>query len=151
MPFCQLYTPQNSLYMHLAYLHALKLMNKLLGIAHSTVFRQSISAMFSTNIISQHNLDSNMAYRPSTVHANHSFCIHAGKKEHICHAQYSNYIAVTHNITHSPFTSKSTTHSALPSPLSSTTLRCTELTQAYLCKRQPNGTIISCRDGVKVL
>ena len=30
--------------------------------------------------------------------------VSAFKTDHICHAQYSNYIAATHNITHSPCT-----------------------------------------------
>ena len=50
----------------------------------------------------------------------------------------SNYIAATHNITHSPYTSICTTHPALPTPLpSSTTILYTQLTNT--------------RDGVKVL
>ena len=51
-----------------------------------------------------------------------------------------------------PCTSKCTTHPPLPTPLPSTTLLCTQLTNtciAYLCKWQQNGT--RCRDGGKVL
>ena len=67
--------------------------------------------------------------------------LHTVKTDHICHAQYSNYIAATHNITHSPCTLKRTTHSPLPTPL--------QKHKAYLCKWWQNGT--RCRDGVKVL
>ena len=66
---------------------------------------------------------------------------------HICHAQDSNYIAATHNITYYPRTSTCTT----PTPLPSTTLLCINLANTkhvYLCKWQQNGT--RCRDGVKV-
>ena len=54
---------------------------------------------------------------------------------------YSNYIASTHNITHSPCTSTCTTHPTILSQLPSTTLLCTQLTNS--------GT--RCRDGVNVL
>ena len=50
--------------------------------------------------------------------------LHAVKTDHIYHAQYSNYIAATHNITHSPCTSKRTTH--LP--------HYKKKHKAYLCK-----------------
>ena len=40
----------------------------------------------------------------------------------------------THNITHSPCTSKCTTHPPLPTPLPSTTLLCTQLTNTkHIC------------------
>jgi len=52
------------------------------------------------------------------------------KADHICHAQYSSYIAATHNITHSL---KCTIHPPLPTPLPSTTL-CTQLTNTkHVC------------------
>ena len=59
----------------------------------------------------------------------------------------SNYIASTHNITHSPCTSTYTTHPAIPSPLPSITLLCTQLTNTK--HSWQNGT--RCRDGVNVL
>ena len=44
------------------------------------------------------------------------------------------YIAATHNITHSPCISTCTTHPALPTPLPSTTLLCTQLTNTtHIC------------------
>ena len=46
----------------------------------------------------------------------------------------SKYIAATHNTTHSPCTSTCTTHPALPTPLPSTTLLCTQLTQGTVGK-----------------
>ena len=69
------------------------------------------------------------------------------KTDHICHAQYSNYIAATHNITHSPYSLTCTPHPALPTPLPSTTLLCTQLTNTK--HSWQNGT--RCRDGVKLL
>ena len=96
--------------------------------------------MFSSNKISQHSLNSNIPHRPSIAQSLQF--LHAVKTDHICHAQYSNYIAATHNITHSPCTSKHTTHPPLP-----TTLQ--KKQKAYLCKWWQNGT--RCRDGVKVL
>ena len=59
----------------------------------------------------------------------------------------SNYIASTHNITYSPYTSTCTTHPAIPSPLPSTTLLCTQLTNTK--HSWQNGS--RCRDGVNVL
>ena len=75
--------------------------------------------------------------------------LHTGKTDHICHAQNGNYIAPTHNITHSPCTSTCTTHPALPTTLASTTLCTQQAHKAYLCKWRKNGT--RHRDGVKVL
>jgi len=50
------------------------------------------------------------------------------------YAQYTNYIAATHNITHSLCTSKCTTHPPLPTTLPSTTLLCTQLTNTkHIC------------------
>ena len=46
----------------------------------------------------------------------------------------SNYVASTHNTTHSPCTSTSTMHPALPSSLPSTTLLCTQQTQSIVGK-----------------
>ena len=106
-----------------------------------------VHSMHMAAIKSQSITNSNIPHRPSIAHALHSFCIH-----HICHAWYSNYIVANHNITHSPCTSKCTTHPPIPTPLPSTTLLCTCTTnkhKAYLCKWWQNGT--RCRDGVKVL
>ena len=64
------------------------------------------------------------------------------KTDHICHAQYSNYIAATHNITHSPCTSKCTTHPPPPTPLPSTTLLCTQLTNTnHICMHCKNSRV----------
>ena len=70
---------------------------KVLSIAHSTVFHRSISTMFSSNKILQRNLNSNISYRPYTIHTVHTIqtqhCswtsqfLHRGKTDHICHAQ----------------------------------------------------------------
>ena len=58
----------------------------------------------------------------------------AYKTGHICHSQ-SNYIAATHNTTHSPCTSTCTTHPALPSPLAfHNPPICTQLTQGRVGK-----------------
>ena len=65
------------------------------------------------------------------------------------HAHYSNYIAATHNITHSPCTSTCTPITTGPTAFHNPPLHTTNKTKAYLCKWQLNGT--RCRDGVKVL
>ena len=93
--------------------------------------------MFSSNKISKHNLHSNMPYKPSTAYALHSFCI-----QDKSYLQAYNYIAATHNMTHSPCTSTCTTH-----PLPKLALLRTQLTQGIASCQ--NGT--RCRDGVKVL
>ena len=107
-------------------------MNKVLSIAHSTVLHRSISAMFSSNKISQHNLNSNIPYRPysyvsyvpyrpSTAHGLHSFRIQARQTiSAILSIARTLYIAATHNITHSPCTSTCTHHTAFHSPLHTT-------------------------------
>ena len=97
--------------------------------------------MFSSNKISQHNLNCNIPHRPSIAQALHSFCMES--RQTICHAQYSNYNAAIHNITHSPCTSKFTTHPHYPPHYKK------QQHKSYLCKRWQNGT--RCRDGVKVL
>ena len=104
MPFCQPCTPQNSR-------HVLSLLNEqgtqLCSLHSLTHKRRPISAMFSSNKISQHNY--NIPHKPSIAHALQF--LHTVKTDHIStNAQYSNYIAATHNITHSPCTSKCTTH-----------------------------------------
>ena len=53
--------------------------------------------MFSSNKISQHNLNSNVPRRLSAAYALFSFCTHAVKTDHICHAQYSNYCRISNN------------------------------------------------------
>ena len=86
-----------------------------------------ISAMFSSNKISQHN-------KLRIAHALQSFC--KVKTDRIYHAQYSNYIAATHSLSvhikmhYTP----TTTHPPLPTPLPSTTLLCTQLTNTkHIC------------------
>ena len=148
VPFCLLCTPQNyalcificiewTRYTQLCSLHSL------------THKRQPISAMFSSNKISQHNLNSNIPHRPSIAQALHSFCMQS--RQTICHAQYSNYNAAIHNITHSPCTSKCTTHPPLPTPLPSTTLLCIQLTNSkHICVSAWWQNSTMCRDGLKV-
>ena len=75
------------------------------------VFHRSISAMSISNKISQHILNSNIPYRPSTAHALYSFCTQA--RQTMLSIATTLYIAATHNITHSPCKSTSTTHPAL--------------------------------------
>ena len=72
-----------------------------------------MSAMVSSNKTSQHNLNSDIYHTdpPLLMHF-----LHTVKTDHFCHAQYSNYIAATH-ITHSPCSSKCTTHPPLSTPL----------------------------------
>ena len=106
-------------------------MNKVLGIANSTVFHQSISTMFSSNKISQHNLNSNIPhrpyipYRPNTAHGLHSFCIQARQTTSAMLRIVSTlYIAATLNITHYPCTStctpSTTYHTGFHNPLHTT-------------------------------
>ena len=102
--------------------------------------RWPISAMFSSNKISQHNLDSNIPHRPSIAQALHSFCMQS--RQTICHVQYSNYNAAIHNITHSPCNQNALHTHHYP-------LHYNNKNESYLCKRWQNGT--RCRDGVKVL
>ena len=94
--------------------------------------------MFSSNKISQHNLNSNIQTQHCSSTAQF---LHGVKTDHICHAQSSNYIAATHNITHSPCTSKCTTHPHHPPHY--------KKHKAYWCKWWQNGTRF--RDGMKVL
>ena len=88
-------------------------MNPALSTAHSTVFHIKDNPYLPcpavANKISQHNLHSNMLYRPSTAHALYTvsrICI----RQIISAMLSSNYIAAIHNITHSPYTSTRTTH-----------------------------------------
>ena len=127
------YAHHKTLCLHLAYSYALNEQDTQHSSLHSLSHKgQSISVMFSSDKISQHNFNSNIPYRPSTCTPQF---LHTCKTEHICHAQYSNYIIATHNITHSKCTSTCTTHLPLPIPLPSTTLLCTNNKhKAYLCK-----------------
>ena len=111
----------------LSYMH---LMNKVLSIAHYTAFHRPISAMFSSNKISHHNLNSNIPYRPSTAHALHSFSIQA---RHTIPA--SSYIVYALHTQHYP------PHTAFHNP----PLHTTKKHIAYLCKWRQNGT--RCRKG----
>ena len=145
----QLCIPQNSL-------HALSLLICIEWTSYSALLTpQSYTYLpcpCSSNKISQHNLNSNIPpYRPSIVHTLHSFCIQSRCTMLICHAQYSNYIAATNNITHSLCTFKCTiyTHHSHPSAFHNPSLHTTNKHKAYLCKWWQNGT--RCRDGVKVL
>ena len=114
-------------------------MNKVLSIAHSMVFHRSISTMFSSNKISQHNLN-----RPYTIHHTyhtdpactahgiHAQLLHTSKTDRICHAQYSKYIVHCSHPQHNPILMHINMHSqpALPTTLPSTTL-CMHTTNKY--------------------
>ena len=98
-------------------------MNTALSTAHSTAFHiNSNPNLLCSAAIKFHNKTLNISYRSSTAH---SFCM---QDRTIPAMPSSNYIAATHNVTHSPCTSTCTTHPPLPSPLPSTTLLCTQLT-----------------------
>ena len=130
----------NSL-MHLAYSHALNEQGTQLNLL-TPVFHIKDNPYLPCSAAKFHNIPYRCSCTPQFLHT--------GKTDHICHADYTNYIAATHNMTHSPSTSTCTTHPALPTPMPSTTLLCTQLTNTkYLCKWQQNGT--RCRDRVKVL
>ena len=116
-------------------------MNTVLSTAHSTAFhlRQSISATFSS-LNSQH-----------TIQTQHWLTVSAYKTDYTAMLS-SNYIASTHNIAHSPCTSTCTTHPAIPSPLPSTTLLCTQQTQNIVGKMaQDVGMVSMCRGVVPIL
>ena len=121
-------------------------MNKPLSIAHSTVFinpYMPCSAAIKFHVIPklQH-----------TTQTQHCSCtpqfLHTDKMDHICHAQYHNYIAATHNITLSMhmkvYYTPNTTH-----PLPSTTLLCTQLTQSIFV--QVHGGKMAQNVGMEVL
>ena len=117
----------------LAYSHPLNNQTRHLPTAHSTAFHiQDISHVQQYNKISQHNLHSNMPYRLSTACALHSFCI-----------QDRPYLPCSVAIALQPPKTQLTLHShqhalnmhpALPNPLPSTTLLCTQLTQGIVGK-----------------
>ena len=70
------------------------------------------NSMFSSNKTSQHNLNSNIPYRPYAIHTIHTIqtqhCswtpqfLHTGRTDHICHTQYSNYIVHCSHSQHNP-------------------------------------------------
>ena len=65
-------------YQTLAYSYALNEQGTCFAHFHSLPHKRwPLSAMFSSNEISWHNLNSNIPYRPNTAHALHSFCIQA--------------------------------------------------------------------------
>ena len=77
------------------------------------------TTMFNSNKISQHNLN-NIPHRPSIAQALYSFCMQS-RQTISAMLSLASYIAATHNTTHSPCTSKWTTHPALPTPLQKNT------------------------------
>ena len=97
--------------------------------------RQSISAMSSSNKISQHKLHSNMLYRPSTAHALYSFYV-CTRQTISAHAVLSsNYIAVIHNIYNSVFIHRKMSYTPRTThPPAFTTLLCTPLIQNLVGK-----------------
>ena len=113
---CQLCTLQNSLHALTLFIHIewTRFSTQLCSLHSLTHKRRPMSAMVSSNKTSQHNLNSNI-YHTDPLLLMHF--LHTVKTDHVCHAQYSNYIAATHNITHSPCTSKHTTHPPLSTPL----------------------------------
>ena len=136
VPFCQLCTPKK-LSTHSQNEHDTQHWT-LHSLPHK---RQSISTTFSTNKISQRNLNSQHTIQ--TQHCSHF--VHTSQT--IPAVLSKNYIASTHNITHSPCTSTCTTHPALPSPLPSLTLLRIQLTNTK--HNWQNGT--RCRDSVNML
>ena len=88
-------------------------MNKVLSFPHSIVLHIKYDPYLPCSAaitFLQHNQHTTQTQHCSST----AQFLHAVKTDHICHAQYSNYIAATHNITHSPCTSKCTTHPPLP-------------------------------------
>ena len=103
--------------------------------------RQSISATFISNKILQH-----MYLKLPTYHMTHHCSQFLHTRQTIPAMLSSNYIAATHNTTHST-AHQHAQHTAIPSPLPSSTLLCTHLTNTK--HSWQNGT--RCRDGVNVL
>ena len=127
-------------------------MNKVLSIAHSTVFHiKDNPFLLCSAAIKFHNMtNSNISYRSSTDHG--LKFLHTGKTENICHAQDSNYITATHNTTHSHCTSTyqhtpSTTHP----PAFHNPSAYNKQTQSILCISGSMQRGTRCRGGVKVL
>ena len=101
------------------------------SIAHSAVFYRYISTMFSSNKISEHNLNFNVPYTMHTMQADptllmdSSFCIQARQtRSAMLNIASTLYIAATLNITHSLCTStctpNTTHHIAFHNPLHTT-------------------------------
>jgi len=101
------YAHHKTLYIHVAYSYALNEQ----GTQHCSLHSlPSIHiTMFSSNKISQHNLNFNKSYRPYTIHTIQTqhwswipHFLHTGKTDHICHAQYSKYIVHCSHPQHNP-------------------------------------------------
>ena len=112
-------TPQNSLHAYCYWYPLNKQSTQYWYSLHSLLHkRQPISAMFSSNKSSQHNLHSNMPYTPSTVHVLYSFCIqdrpHLPHSVHCSHPKH-NSLSMHINMHYT----LSTTHASL---LPSTTM-----------------------------
>ena len=109
------YTHQTSLYMHSAYLHPLN--------EHGTQHCSLHSFPHKRQSILPHSAAIKLLKTVNirTIQIQHcSQFLHT--RQTIPAMLSSNYIAATHNITHSPCTSTCTTQTALPTPLPSTTL-----------------------------
>ena len=107
--------------------------------------------MFSSNKISQTNLNSNIPYRPATAHAIHSFCIQARQTISPMFSIATTFVHCSHPLHNSLPMHININNPPLPTTLPSTTLLCTPLTDTkHICvaKWRQNGT--RCRDGVKV-
>ena len=122
VPFCTLCTLQ-TLYMHLAYSNTLNeqvtqhcSLHSLPSI-HICHFQQQYN--FTTHLTLQHTIQTQ--HCPCTP----VFCMHARQ---IWVPVCTLYIAATHNITYSPYTSTCTTHWVKPTTLPSTILLHTQLT-----------------------
>ena len=126
-------------------------MHKVLNFAHFTVFCIKDNLYLPCSAAMQfHNITySNV----TTIQIQHCSCIpqflYTGKTDPICHAQCSNYIAASHNTTHSSCTSTFTAQPPLPTRLPSTTLLCTCLTYPkHICVS--GSKITQTREGAKV-
>ena len=139
------YAPHKTLYMHLVYSCALNEQGTQLTPQSSIDPYLPCSAA-----VKFHNITytpCNIPYRPSTPKS-----LHTGKTDHMCHAQYSNYIVHCHPQYNSltmhinlHYTPSNTHHTAFHNP----PLHTTNKHKAYWSKWWQNGT--RCRDGVKVL
>ena len=106
------YAHHKTLYMHFAYSICIDEQGTQLCSLHSLIHINADPNPPCSAAIKFHSIHLKLQHTTHTQHcSNTAQFLYALKTDHICHAQYSNYIAATHNITHSP--SKRTTHPPL--------------------------------------
>ena len=139
VPFCLLCTPQNSLHVLSLFICIDEQDTQLCSLHSLTHKRRPISAMFSSNKISQHKLQ-------YAIQTQHCSCtpqfLHTLKTDRIWHAQphwshpQHKSLSMHINIHYTP----TTTH---PTAFHNPPLHTTNKHKLYLCKWQQNGTSIA--------